>query len=477
MPVPVLASRLALFALAAALPAQTHWSLTPPVRPELPAVREVEWSRNAIDRFVLARLEAQGMRHAPDADRGTWLRRVSLDLIGLPPSEAELAAFLADERPNARERVVDRLLASPHYGERQARPWLDLARYADTNGYEKDRQRSMWPWRDWVIAALNADMPFDRFTIEQLAGDMLPGALRDQVVATGFHRNTMHNEEGGVDVEEFRYAAVVDRVNTTATTWLGLTVGCAQCHDHKFDPITQRDFFSLLAVFDNCDEVILKLDDATTRAERATAAAEVADLRTKLRTHFPPPMPAQWATLEPTIATSADGSTLTVLPDGSVAASGAHPDRDEYALEAVLDAPTIAGLRLEALPDADDPTRGPGRTAHGNFVLSQLKLEAGPDGGALSAVPLVWAEADFEQTGYPVAAALDGRDDSGWGIHGTDANWRQARAARFLADAPHGFAGQTRVRVTLRQRWGSQHTLARLRLSLPRLDGDGDLDI
>ncbi len=481
---PLLAARLALLSSAVALcgfaatvTAQHDrlWSLTPPSRPDLPAVREVAWPNNAIDRFVLARLEAQGVRHAPEADAATWLRRVSFDLIGLPPSEAELAAFLADDRPRARERVVDRLLASRHYGERQARPWLDLARYADTNGYEKDRERSIWPWRDQVIDAFNRDLPFDEFTIEQLAGDMLPEATRAQRVATGFHRNSMFNEEGGVDVEEFRYAAVIDRVNTTATTWLGLTVGCAQCHDHKYDPITQRDFFALLAIFDNCDEVVLKLDDEATTRARAKAEEGIAALRRDLRTHFPPPMPSGWTILQPTSATSTDGATMTIADDGSVTASGAAPARDEYVVEAVLDAPILAGLRVEALPDATEPTRGPGRTAHGNFVLSELRLAAGPEGSALDPIPLAWSDADFEQTGYPVAAAIDGKDDTGWGIHGGNSDWRQARAARFLAAAPQAFAGRTRVRVTLRQRFGSEHTLLRLRLALAQTDGDGDL--
>ena len=197
------------------------------------------------------RLENAGLKPSIDADRHRLIRRLSLDLIGLPPKPAEVQAFLADKKPGAYERLVDRLLASPHFGERWAQPWLDLARYADTNGYEKDRPRSIWPWRDWVIEAINRDLPFDQFTIEQLAGDMLPNATRAQRVATGFHRNTMVNEEGGIDPLEFRFHAVVDRVNTTATTWLGLTLGCAQCHTHKYDPITQKEYFEMFAIFNS----------------------------------------------------------------------------------------------------------------------------------------------------------------------------------------------------------------------------------
>ena len=188
---------------------------------------------------------------SPEADRATLIRRVSLDLIGLPPTPAEVDAFENDPDPDAYERLVDRLLASPHYGERQARPWLDQARYADTNGYEKDGGRSIWPYRDWVIRAFNRDLPFDQFTIEQIAGDLLPNATHDQRIATGFHRNTMVNTEGGIDDEEFRVAAVVDRVNTTMQVWMGTTFACAQCHDHKYDPFAQKEYFQLFAFFNN----------------------------------------------------------------------------------------------------------------------------------------------------------------------------------------------------------------------------------
>jgi hypothetical protein len=214
-------------------------------------VKAKGWVKNPIDLFVLARLEQEGLSPSPEAGREALLRRVWLDLVGLPPTLPELDAFLADKSPDAYEKAVDRLLASPHYGERWARPWLDLARYADTNGYEKDRRRAAWKWRDWVIAALNADMPFRQFTIEQIAGDMLDGATQDQRIATGFHRNTLLNQEGGIDVEEARWETLVDRVNTTATVWLGTTLGCAQCHDHKFDPFTQKDYYRMLAFFDN----------------------------------------------------------------------------------------------------------------------------------------------------------------------------------------------------------------------------------
>lgn len=228
-----------------------HWAYQRPARPEPPAVKGTSWPRTEIDRFVLARLEQEGLHPSPEADRARLLRRASLDLTGLPPTPEELAAFLADERGDAYERAVDRLLDSPGYGERWAGWWLDLARYADTNGYEKDERRTVWRYRDWVIEAFQRNLPFDEFTIEQLAGDLLPQPSLDQRIATGFHRQTMNNTEGGTDNEEFRVAAVVDRVNTTFTVWMATTIGCAQCHTHKYDPFTQREYYRLYAFFNS----------------------------------------------------------------------------------------------------------------------------------------------------------------------------------------------------------------------------------
>jgi hypothetical protein len=245
----------------------THWSFQPVRRPPVPsgAVGRIgnpsyhAGSRNPIDAFILTRLEQERLQPSPEADRVTLLRRLALDLTGLPPTPEEIDSFVRDPRPDAYERQVDRLLASPHYGERWGRHWLDLARYADSNGYSIDSPRTIWPYRDWVIAALNRDLPFDRFTIEQLAGDLLPAATRDQKIATGFHRNTLINEEGGIDPEQFRVEAVVDRVNTTGAVWLALTVGCCQCHSHKFDPLTQREYYQLFAFFNSQDEPSLPL--------------------------------------------------------------------------------------------------------------------------------------------------------------------------------------------------------------------------
>ncbi|MCW5557517.1 MAG: DUF1553 domain-containing protein [Verrucomicrobiae bacterium] len=235
-------------------PWQEHWSFVPPRRPELPAVRDTAWARNELDRFVLARLEAAGLRPNPEADRATLLRRVTLDLTGLPPSIEEMDAFLADERPDAYEQAVDRLLGLPQYGERMAAHWMDLARFADTSGYHFDGVRFMWLWRDWVIRAFNENLPYDRFTVEQLAGDLLPHPTQSQRVATGFVRNNMTNDEGGADPDEYLNKYVVDRVNTLGAVWLGMTVGCTECHDHKYDPMSTREFYQLYAFFHNVPE-------------------------------------------------------------------------------------------------------------------------------------------------------------------------------------------------------------------------------
>jgi hypothetical protein len=235
-------------------PYDQHWSFKPVERPA-PPESDSHWPRGAIDAFVLERLERRKLTPSAEAGRGTLIRRVYLDVIGLPPSVDEVEQFLLDASPTAYEAMVDRALASPHYGERWGRHWLDQARYADTNGYTVDSPRPIWPYRDWVIRALNADMPFDQFTIEQLAGDLLPDATQENLVATGFHRNTLINEEGGSDPEQFRNEAVVDRVGTTGAVWLGLTIACAQCHTHKFDPISQHEFYWLFAFFNNTEDV------------------------------------------------------------------------------------------------------------------------------------------------------------------------------------------------------------------------------
>ncbi|MEY4674353.1 MAG: hypothetical protein RL148_2137 [Planctomycetota bacterium] len=262
--------------------ARTHWAFRPVGTPVVPPVRRADWVRDPLDAFVLARLEAEGLAPAPEADRATWLRRVSLDLCGVPPTVAELDAFVADAAPDAHARVVERLLHSPRYAERWAQLWLDLARHADTQGYEKDPRRSIWRWRDWLIEAIADDLPFDQFTAQVLAGDLLPSATLQQQLATAFHRNTMNNDEGGTDDEEFRSAAVVDRTNTTMQVWMGLTASCAQCHDHKHDPLTHKEYFQLYAFFDQTQDADRPDEQPLLRVPTDAQLAEAARVRTAL---------------------------------------------------------------------------------------------------------------------------------------------------------------------------------------------------
>jgi hypothetical protein len=479
-------------------PDDSHWAYVRPSRPTPPAIRHDAWARTPIDRFVAARLEAEGLEPSPEAAREALLRRVSLDLVGLPPTPAEMDAFLADERPDAYERVVDRLLASPHYGERWARPWLDLARYADSHGYEKDALRTMWRYRDWVIDALNRDLPFDQFTIEQIAGDMLPSATNDQRVATGFHRNTLLNQEGGIDVEEARWDTLVDRVNTTGTVWLGTTIGCAQCHNHKYDPLSQRDYYRLLAFFDNVpytiagqdggDRYVLEPQLDLPTPEQAAARAE---LQAQLDTHRAalnaPSRAADaqqilwersvlatddaWTPLVPSSATAAHGTELSMRPDHSVLAGGPAPAVETYTVTATLPATAIAAIRLEALPDPTLPKGGPGRDYYGNFALTGFTVTL-----AGATRPLAFASARDDDhvwgNGAPqllVAPEMTGRSRDlppGWSIDATRDEERRRRQAVFVLASPLGAAPGRTVTVALSFEGGTiAQALGRFRLS------------
>ena len=260
---------------------RNHWAFKPPVRPAVPVVKNKKWPRNPVDNFILARLEKEKIKPSVEADRVALIRRLSLDLTGLPPTVKEVEAFVADRSPDAYERVVERLLGSPHYGERWGRHWLDVARYADSNGYEKDKPRSIWPYRDWVIKAFNRDLPFDQFTIEQLAGDLLPSPTLDQVVATGFLRNSMLNQEGGIEPEQFRVEALVDRMETLGKAFLGLTINCCQCHNHKYDPFAQKEYYQLYAFLNNDDESFVEVPTRAQHKERNEILSKVRALEAK----------------------------------------------------------------------------------------------------------------------------------------------------------------------------------------------------
>ena len=392
-----------------------HWAYVKPTSLTPPAVQNRDWVRNAIDSFVLARLDKERLRPSPEASRETLIRRLSLDLIGLPPSPSEVDAFLADTRPDAYERLVERLMASPQYGERWATEWLDLARYGDSDGYDKDMRRSAWPYRDWVISALNQNMRFDQFTIEQLAGDLLPNATTEQKVATGFVRASLWNTEGGTDPEEQNWVAQLDRANTIGTVYLGSTVGCSQCHNHKYDPFQQKDFYSLVAFFNNAAfvpnprnpgtksfrEPVLELATPAQAAARDALTAQLRQLEEQLR-NWPGAEKLQaawedgivaaestWQPLVPTRLESSNGSTLESEADGSVVASGALPETDTYMVEARSPiAGQLTALRLEVSTHPSLPMTGPGRDFHGNFALQDVQIEVGPSPDRLVRVPV-----------------------------------------------------------------------------------------
>jgi hypothetical protein len=467
-----------------------HWAFVAPRQVPPPEVRRRDWPQNAIDRFILARLEAEGLSPSPRADGPTLVRRLYLDLLGLPPTPAEMDEYLRDPSPDAYERLVDRLLASPHYGERWARRWLDLARYADSNGYEKDRARSIWPYRDWVIRALNADLPFDRFTVEQIAGDMLPGASPEQRVATGFHRNTMLNEEGGIDPLEYRFYAMTDRVATTATTWLGLTLGCAQCHTHKYDPIPHRDYYRFMALLNNADEPEMPVPSPEIARRRSALEDEIAARVAALPGRFPLPEKCEpeddrpedvrrkehlerafrawlareqaaavrWTALRPEAA-SANLPRLAVEEDGSVVASGDMTKSDAYTLDFRTDLQGITAIRLEVLPDDRLPKQGPGRVYYegpaGDFFLSEFAVIA--DG---EAVPLAGASHSFARKKFGADQAIDGDPQTGWSIDGGQG---RAHAAVFRLGSPPGETGVFRIRLLFERYYAAG--LGRFRIS------------
>ena len=462
--------------------APDHWSFIPPKPPAIPAVAHAGAARNPIDAFVLARLDQEGLEPSPEADRRTLIRRLSLDLVGLPPTPEEVDAFLADDRADAYERLVDRLQDSPRHGELWARHWLDRARYADTNGYEKDRERSIWPFRDWVVRALNADMPFDRFTVEQIAGDLLPNPTPDQLTATGFHRNTMINEEGGIDVEEFRFNAVVDRVATTGTTWLGLTVQCAQCHTHKYDPITQREYYQLFAFLDNADEPEVDLPDPAVAARREAIEAKAREMEAALPSRYPAEgpdslkakmeaweksiHPVRWTVAPPVKVASRKNATMTVRPDGSVLVSGDKPNNDVYEVDLKVDLKATA-IRLEVLPDPSLPENGPGRAPLfqvGDFLLTEVEATARPEGSTEPPRPIKFARVteDYAAKDRSAALAVDGVTDTGWSVAG---GVGKPHAAVFeLAEDLDG--RPTEIRLTLHQEFIHQTTIGRFRLSV-----------
>ena len=440
---------------------KTHWSYVKPVRPALPKVSETAWPVNEIDYFVLARLEKEGLHPAPAADAAVLLRRVSLDLIGLPPTIEEVDLFLNDTSPRAYENAVDRLLNSVYYGERWARPWLDLARYADTQGYEKDSRRTMWPYRDWVIKALNENMPFDEFTIEQIAGDLVPNPTQEQKVATGFHRNTMTNTEGGTDNEEFRHEAIIDRINTTMSVWMGTTFNCAQCHNHKYDPFTSKDYYNFYAFLNQTadadfddekptmkviqpweEKKLVQLREAVKEAEggleEAAAAPEVAASQREWEVKAAAAL-ANWQVLDPVTWSSKGGATLTKTESKSLRAAGTNAANDVYTVTANNEGRRITGFRLEVLETGDEKLLG--RAANGSFVLGKFEVE-----GDSKPVRLKAAAAEYSQENYPATNLLAGTGN-GWAIDAADKSKRVRRSVYFETEKP---VKASALRFTLR---------------------------
>ena len=433
-------------------PGRSHWAFAPVTRPKMPEVRNRHWVRSPIDHFILARLEAEGIEPSPRADRVTLIRRLSFDLLGLPPTPEEVDAFVADESRDACARLVDRLLQSPRFGERWGRHWLDVARYADSHGFTIDGPRSIWKYRDWVIDALNRDLPFDQFTIEQIAGDLLPQATREQIVATGFHRNTLINQEGGTDREQFRIEAVADRVNTTGTVFLGLTVGCARCHDHKYDPITQEEYYRLFAFLNSADEPEIPVPDPEQERRLESILAEVATARKELEAYdarvqvrqeawersLPADRSVEWKPLRPVAYCSEGGATMRLLDDASVLVGGRIPDRDTYTLVFETDLDRLSAIRLETLTHESLPRKGPGLAGNGNFVLSEFRVswlggEAGEERTTRpSPVRIRQVIADHSQKDHPAAHAIDGEEKTGWAINVARGSLNLDRRAVFL---------------------------------------------
>lgn len=500
-----------------------HWAYVAPQRAQPPNVNNANWPRNAIDRFVLKRLEAEGLQPSPQASAEKLVRRLHLDLTGLPPTPERVRQFVADPSEAQYERLVDELLASPQFGERWARPWLDLARYADSHGFQRDNLRDVWAYRDWVIRALNEDMPFDQFTLEQIAGDLLPNATESQKIATGFHRCTPTNVEAGSLPEETRIEQVIDRVNTTGAVWLGVTLECCQCHDHKYDPFSAQDYYQLLAFFNSTEREADRANPKTpssikflgpsmpiSDAQRDTKRqqlqqsvkelkASLADRRRELNRSL-----GEWAEqlagslkdapqdhrLE-VVEFLSEGATdsYEMLDDGSILLVGGDPpDRDNYVVRLRGGVGEVTALRLETLRHESLPGMGPGRgdPKRRNYILSEFtatvqtrevdsdsdvdKTQRTESAGeeavkpATASRPLTFtrATADFSQKNWPIANAIDGKEKTGWAI---SPQFDSGHEATFVLAEPVELTAENELVVKLQQHYGAARTIGRFRIS------------
>ncbi|HEY2837848.1 MAG TPA: PSD1 and planctomycete cytochrome C domain-containing protein, partial [Pirellulales bacterium] len=492
-----------------------HWAFRAPKRPALPNIKDKEWNRNPIDRFVRARLDSEGITHSPPADRETLIRRLYLDLTGLPPSPKDVDRFVRDEDRGHVGRAVDRLLDSPHYGERWARWWLDAARYADSDGYEKDKSRQVWFYRDWVISAINRDLPYDQFVIEQIAGDQLPSPTQEQLVATGFLRNSMLNEEGGIDPEQFRMEAMFDRMDAIGKGVLGVTIQCAQCHDHKFDPLSQEDYYRVFAFLNDAHEANIAVYTPAEQLRRAELLRKIAEIEGGIKERFPD-WQAQMAAWEAKVQNdqpewavvkllddedTEGGQKYRRVGDGSLVAQGYAPTKHSPKMTVRTDLRPITGFRLELLTDPNLPLNGPGRSIYGTAALTEFGVEATPlaapaevaaTEGATAANPAAPAKPDLATRATvgaaqpikiasatsdvnppetplpaiyddrsnrrrvigPIAFAIDGNNDTAWGTDVGPALRNQPRKAVFVPDKPIDNAGGTVLTFVLSQNHG-----------------------
>ncbi|MEZ6122347.1 MAG: PSD1 and planctomycete cytochrome C domain-containing protein [Planctomycetaceae bacterium] len=488
---------------------ETHWSFVPPRRPELPHVRRSEWPRNAIDAFVLAQQEAHDLQPSPPADRTTLLRRLSLDLIGLPPTPEELDEWLADSSNDAESRQIERLLASPHYGERWGRIWLDAARYADSDGYEKDKPRFVSRYRDWVIAAFNCNQPYDEFIIDQIAGDLRPKATQDQRVATGFLRNSMINEEGGIDPEQFRMEAMFDRMDAVGKSILGLTIQCSQCHSHKYDPLTQEDYYRMFAFLNNSHEGSIATYTPDQLRQQADLQQQVRTLETDFQHQHPDlnqrikaweshviEREALWTVVQSAEDDLSGGQKMYRMPDGSYLCQGYAPTKHTVTIQITTDLPKITAMRLEQLKDPNLPFGGPGRSIQGTAALTEFKVRAWPVGHPEQAKLVRFAEAtaginadekpldsiysdksDQKRRIGPVAFAIDGVNDTAWGVAIDPVRRNRPCQAVFVPETPIENPHGTVLEFQLVQNhggWNSDdnqnHNLGRFRLGVTSAD-------
>src|SRR5215207_4691918 len=462
-----------------------HWAYKAPTRPSLPKVKGT-WAQSPIDKFILARLEKEALKPSPEADKTTLLRRLSLDLIGLPPTPEEIDSFINDKSKDAFQKQVERLLKSPHYGEKWGRQWLDAARYADSDGFEKDKSRSVWFYRDWVVKAFNADVPYDQFVISQLAGDQLPKRSQDDVVATGFLRNSMLNEEGAIDPEQFRMEAMFDRMDAVGKSVLGLTIQCAQCHTHKYDPIQHEDYYRMFAALNNAHEANIAVYSAADRAKRDAVLSAVRKIESEFKNKSPDWKEGfdGWLEVASADATNCDWSTLKCsvddistggqrylpLGDGSLLCQGYAPTKHTVVLSAKSEMESIAAIRLDVMTDANLPLGGPGRSTVGSGALTEFEIEAAPanDPDKRKRVKIDSPSADFnaperplegmfddksnkKRIVGPIAFALDGREETAWTTDAGPGRRGIPRTAVFRFAKPIANKGGSILTVKLKQ--------------------------